>query len=260
MTKAIQKADDGQAEAIERVLITGDLGKLTPEQRVSYYSSVCKSVGLNHLTNPFAYIKLNGKLVLYALKGCTDQLRKVNSISIEIVDRSQIGDIYTVTARATCKGRTDEDEGSVSTKGLYGEALANQHMKALTKAKRRVTLSLVGLGMLDSTETETIPGAVTTPGPYAAAVPERSPAELAEHRKAWDAKRKLATDAVMAPSEPEDSRDFKWYECAIREAMDEDEVLQWLKDAATETPRLKSRDLESLQITASDAIDALGGA
>jgi len=258
MTKAIQKADDGQAEAIERVLITGDLGKLTPEQRVHYYNAVCKSVGLNHLTNPFAYIKLNGKLVLYALKGCTDQLRKVNSISIEIVDRSQIGDIYTVTARATCKGRTDEDEGSVSTKGLYGEALANQHMKALTKAKRRVTLRLVGLGMLDTTETETIPGAVTTPGPYAAAVPERSPAELAEHRKAWDAKRKLATDAVMAPSEPEDSRDFKWYECAIREAMDEDEVLQWLKDAATETPRLKSRDLESLQITASDAIDALG--
>lgn len=251
------KADDSQGEAIERVLITGDLGKLTPEQRVSYYSSVCKSVGLNHLTNPFAYIKLNGKLVLYALKGCTDQLRKVNSISIEIVDRSQIGDIYTVTARATCKGRTDEDEGSVSTKGLYGEALANQHMKALTKAKRRVTLSLVGLGMLDATEAETIPGAVMTQASFAP-IPERSPAELAEHRKAWDAKRKLATDAVMAPSEPEDSRDFKWYECAIREAMDEDEVLQWLKDAATETPRLKSRDLESLQITASDALDALG--
>lgn len=106
-------------------------------------------------------------------------------------------------------------------------------------------------------EIESIPGAVMTQASFAP-IPERSPAELAEHRKAWDAKRKLATDAVMAPSEPEDSRDFKWYECAIREAMDEDEVLQWLKDAATETPRLKSRDLESLQITASDAIDALG--
>ena len=34
-------------------------------------------------------------------------------------------------------------------------------MKAETKAKRRVTLSLVGLGMLDETETVTIPDAVT---------------------------------------------------------------------------------------------------
>ncbi len=257
MTKAIQKADDGQAEAIERVLITGDLGKLTPEQRVSYYSSVCKSVGLNHLTNPFAYIKLNGKLVLYALKGCTDQLRKVNSISIEIVDRSQIGDIYTVTARATCKGRTDEDEGSVSTKGLYGEALANQHMKALTKAKRRVTLSLVGLGMLDSTETETIPGAVTTPGPYAAAVPERSPAELAEHRKAWDAARKLATEEFAEDNKPEsgDFPDIDGFEELVHAAMDGDEVRALVDEAKSV---LNKPDFESLQMTASDAIDALG--
>ena len=32
-------------------------------------------------------------------------------------------------------------------------------MKAETKAKRRATLSIVGLGLLDETETETIPGA-----------------------------------------------------------------------------------------------------
>jgi len=169
MPNKIEKTEpESEALAIERVLISGDLGKLTPDQRLSYYSSVCESVGLNKLTNPFAYIKLNGKLVLYALKGATDQLRAVNGISITIVNRSQIGDIYTVTARATCKGRTDEDEGSVSTKGLYGEALANAHMKALTKAKRRVTLSLVGLGMLDETEAETIPGAVMTPAAFAA--------------------------------------------------------------------------------------------
>ena len=42
--------------------------------------------------------------------------------------------------------------GAVSIKGLQGENLANALMKAETKAKRRVTLSLAGLGWLDETE------------------------------------------------------------------------------------------------------------
>jgi hypothetical protein len=45
-------------------------------------------------------------------------------------------------------------------KGLQGDALANALMKAETKSKRRVTLSICGLGMLDETEMETIPSAV----------------------------------------------------------------------------------------------------
>jgi hypothetical protein len=40
---------------------------------------------------------------------------------------------------------------------LKGDALANALMKAETKAKRRVTLSIAGLGWLDETELETIP-------------------------------------------------------------------------------------------------------
>ena len=45
----------------------------------------------------------------------------------------------------------------VPIEGLRGEALSNAMMKATTKAKRRVTLSLCGLGMLDETEVESIP-------------------------------------------------------------------------------------------------------
>ena len=56
-------------------------------------------------------------------------------------------------------GRQDMDMGVTTVKGLSGDALANAYMKALTKAKRRVTLSLCGLGMLDESEIETIPGA-----------------------------------------------------------------------------------------------------
>jgi len=50
---------------------------------------------------------------------------------------------------------------------LKGDALASALMKAETKAKRRVTLSIAGLGWLDETELATIPG-VRTDAPDAA--------------------------------------------------------------------------------------------
>src|SRR5690606_8779893 len=72
-------------------------------------------------------------------------------------------------------GRVDSDTGAVPIAGLKGEAKANAILKAITKAKRRVTLSMVGLGMLDESEVETIPGArVVTGGELPA---PRQPAE-----------------------------------------------------------------------------------
>lgn len=145
--------------AVEQVLIQGNLAQLQPEQRVQYYNATCKSLGLNPLTKPFDYINLNGKLTLYAKRDATDQLRRTFGVSIKIVDRTTEYAVHTVTAQATTKdGRTDEATGSVSLANLKGDALANALMKAETKAKRRVTLSICGLGFLDETEIETIPG------------------------------------------------------------------------------------------------------
>src|SRR3979490_1919679 len=89
------------AEILERVIVQGDLSKLTPIERVSYYKQVCVSAGLNPLTKPLEFITLNGKLVLYALRAATDQLRALHNVSIVITSREQIGDIYQVTAQAT---------------------------------------------------------------------------------------------------------------------------------------------------------------
>jgi hypothetical protein len=147
------------AVTVETVLVGGDLSKLTPAQRVSYYTAVCKSLGLNQLTRPFDYLVLNGKMVLYARRDATDQLRAIKGISIVITARETISDVYVVTAQASEGGRTDESTGAVSIKGLVGDALANAMMKAESKAKRRVTLSIVGLGLSDESEVEAIPGA-----------------------------------------------------------------------------------------------------
>jgi hypothetical protein len=145
------------ALAIESALIEGDLSKLTATQRTMYYRSVCESLGLNHLTQPFAYIKLSGKLTLYARKDCTDQIRTKRGVSVQIVGRETIGDVYVVTSRATDRsGRVDESTGAVPIKGLSGENLANAYMKAETKSKRRVTLSIVGLGWIEESEVASI--------------------------------------------------------------------------------------------------------
>jgi uncharacterized protein YlxP (DUF503 family) len=164
------------ADIAQEVLLQGDLSRLSPEQRVEYYRRVCESLGLNPLTKPFQYIVLGGKLTLYATRDAADQLRRRYNISIEIVSREIIdGQYYVVTARArTPDGRIDESIGAVplvSTKPnprtgeiqtirLTGDEYANAIMKCETKAKRRVTLSICGLGWLDESEIETIPTAV----------------------------------------------------------------------------------------------------
>lgn len=147
-------------EVIERAVMVGDPADLTTEQRAEYYTAVCRSLGLNPLTKPFEFLTLNGKLRLYALRDCTDELRRLHGISIYITNRERMGDIYLVTARAKDRtGREDESTGAVPLGNLKGEALANALSKSETKAKRLVTLSIAGLGWLDETELETIPSA-----------------------------------------------------------------------------------------------------
>jgi hypothetical protein len=160
---AIVKADNPH-EIMESVLINGDLSKLTAEERNSYYRAVCTSVGLNPLTKPLEYITLNGKLRLYALKDCTDQLRSIHKVSVTEMTEAEREGVYIVKSKVqNAEGRTDMAIGAVNIAGLKGEALANAMMKCETKSKRRATLSICGLGMLDETEVDDIPAARKAP-------------------------------------------------------------------------------------------------
>jgi hypothetical protein len=165
---------------MERVMVMGDLAKLKPEERTTYYMQVCQSLNLNPLTRPFEYIELDGKLTLYARRDATDQLRAIHRVNIAIVAREKMDDVYIVTARATLpNGRTDEATGVVvlvkedgewktaqsgkkyfqgngQFKQLRGDSLANALMRAETKAKRRVTLSICGLGWIVEDELDTV--------------------------------------------------------------------------------------------------------
>lgn len=147
-------------EIISKLVLQGDISKMTDVEKTAYYGNLCEAIGLNPFTQPFQILKLQGKDKLYATKDCTEQLRKLHGVSIIDITSQNISDVFVVTVKASDKeGRTDAATGAVTIGNLKGDALANALMKAETKAKRRVTLSICGLGMLDETEIETIPGA-----------------------------------------------------------------------------------------------------
>ena len=165
-------------EIMETLILKGDLKYLTPKERVDYHNTVCGLAGINPLTRPFGYIELNGKLTLYAFKACTDQLRHVHGVSVTSLTEADRDGVHIVTAHVKDRnGRTDVARGAVSVMNLKGEALANALMKAETKAKRRATLSICGLGFLDETEVEDIPASAKREPPVDALPPEsRAPA------------------------------------------------------------------------------------
>ena len=149
-------------ETLTALVLNGDLSRLSGPQKVEYYRAFCERVGLDPATQPFKIMKLQGKETLYCDRGGSAQLNKLHKVSHKITDRQKMDELYVVTANAsTPDGRCSESIGAVSIAGLKGEALANAMMKGETKAKRRSTLDLLGLGMLDESETGSIPGAQT---------------------------------------------------------------------------------------------------
>jgi hypothetical protein len=147
------------AGALEQVVMYGNLRDLPPKDRIEYYKQICHSLGLNPLTRPLEYVTLNGKLQLYARKDCCEQLRKLHGVSIYKIETREAEGIFEALAYGRIGEREDVEMGATSIKGLAGDNLVNARLKAITKAKRRLTLSICGLGFLDETEIETIPGA-----------------------------------------------------------------------------------------------------
>jgi len=160
MAQAPEASLQLDAETLEKLVVAGDLSKLTTTQRLHYYRARCEAAGLDYRTSPFKYLSLQGRLVLYADKVASDQLQAIHGAQVKILNRETVGDIHAVLVAVHLRdGRSTEDEGCVSVKGLSGDALCNARLKAVTKAKRRAILSICGLGMLDETEIETIPQA-----------------------------------------------------------------------------------------------------
>ena len=153
------------AKVIDSLVTRGDWSLLGPGERARAYTAVCQQHGLNPLSQPFALLRLNGKEVLYATRGATDQLAAMHRINRRIIDGPRIIDIAG-TKVATCTAEATHPNGRTETAIATLPVIdpVNLYMKAETKAKRRVTLSILGLGVLDETELSTIPASAQEPG------------------------------------------------------------------------------------------------
>lgn len=186
MSTAIQKMDTASLATLDQstmlaLVSGGDCSKLTPAQKTAYYTARCEAAGLDPRAQPFAFTKLSGKEVLYALKAAADQLAAKHGVKLTITDQRTEDGIRVVTVRAEARdGRVTEEIGALNIKGISGEALANALMKCVTKAKRRAVLSLCGLGMLDETEVESIPHAAPAAAPVVALPSQPKPAPRPE--------------------------------------------------------------------------------
>jgi hypothetical protein len=162
MTEALQKEkQEIKVSDVERVLITGNLKDLKPEDRVRYYAELCRTVGVDPLLQPFKYTIFDGMLQLYATKNCTDQLIKNHQISITFINERDVKGCFVVTAQAQFpSGRVSQQVGAVSLGQLSGKQLENGIMRTYTKAARRAVLQGTGLTMPDESELSSIPNAV----------------------------------------------------------------------------------------------------
>jgi len=157
-----QQNQDQQTSIANQLILQGDLSKLSAGDKVRYYNGYCERMGLDPYTKPFDLLRLNGKEILYCTRSGTQQLNKLHKVSHTITSRDTNAEagVYIVTSKASLPdGRCTESIGAVNIAGLKGEAYANAIMKAETKAKRRATLDLLGLGVIDESEAESIPNA-----------------------------------------------------------------------------------------------------
>jgi hypothetical protein len=182
--KSVRVQTGTDISSIEKLIMHGDLSRLNSDQRMQYYRYRCESMGLDPMARPFDYIELQGKLTLYLNRGGSEQLRKIHKVSVVVTDKKIENDIFTVYVKAmTPDGRVEEDCGSIALKGAKGEALANLQMKTITKAKRRATISICGLGMLDEIEVESIANARLVPAPSVEPSPPSLPIGISQMEK-----------------------------------------------------------------------------
>ena len=197
---------------IASVVLNGDLAKLNPQQKVSYYNSLCERIGLDPATQPFKLLNLKGKEILYADKSAAQQLNRMYKISHQIMGKETIQDVYCVTVRASNANGFQDEDGAVSIAQKKGEDLANAFMKATTKAKRRATLALCGLSMLDESELDTLPDAKTLPLPVVpnSAIAQK-PSDVLPLRLIEETAKPIQKDGVLTSPLSEKERLSKYY-------------------------------------------------
>lgn len=134
-------------EEIQNVL-TRDGGKcdnLTKDHQAEYKKYLCAKIGVSPTLQPIDLIPTKNGLRPYLNKGASELIRDTRKISITGLEVAEQNGMFVVTCKVRgVNGRIDCDMGACP----KGKEPNNDLMKAVTKSKRRATLSMCGLGAI----------------------------------------------------------------------------------------------------------------
>lgn len=182
--EAIEKVEPLDVKIAEQLITSGNLQGLNAEQRIAYYKYVCDRSGLDYTAQPFEYIIFNKRVVLYAKKGCAEQLRRKHGISVIDTRVEQMNGMFVCTCTVqNDTGRTETDVGAV----LVSSAPDIDIMKAVTKAKRRATLGICGLGSIEEAHPKEYAHSIKEAMPKSRVLlqPEEEPEDEATAKKSF---------------------------------------------------------------------------
>ena len=178
-----------------------DTSTLSREDRSALLVGLARKLGLNALSGAVMFLKTNGRETLYVTKQGTDQIAAREKLRRETIKGPEVIEIEKRKV-VLCQVRATHPDGrsEVSTATLALSDVVNDLMKCETKAKRRATLSVCGLGLLAEDEIETIPGAQPMPfeAPQSPKAEEPQPAVTREPGSDDDAPLSPALEAFYA--------------------------------------------------------------
>jgi hypothetical protein len=152
-------------EILADVVAAGkDTSALAREDRAALLTGLARRLGLNPLSGAVMFLRTNGRETLYVTKAGTDQIAARERLRRETIRGPEVIEIERRKV-VLCQVRATHPDGrsEVSTATLALADPVIDLMKCETKAKRRATLSVCGLGLLAEDEIETIPGGRPAP-------------------------------------------------------------------------------------------------
>lgn len=147
--------EDATTAFQQAVAANRDTAGLRPEHRGALLNELARALKLNPLTKPVIFLKTGQGESIYVTRQGADQIAarlKLNREVIEGPDARKIGNIEVAFCRVRVTAPDGRSETSTATLAFSDPAMIL--MKVETKAKRRATLSIAGLGMLSEEDAE----------------------------------------------------------------------------------------------------------
>jgi len=176
LDEATLKEDDESREIAEKTAINGGLEELLKkdvilkqeiqsvltrdggrcdnlniDQQAEYKKWLCAKIGVSPTLQPIDLIPTKNGLRPYLNKGAAELIRDERKISITGLEVSEQNGMFVVSCKVRGQnGRIDCDMGACLKNGTQKSPMNpnDSLMKAVTKAKRRATLSMCGLGVI----------------------------------------------------------------------------------------------------------------